>query len=112
MLPELRRYLAAAWALFEQAKDYGPYDVVEVVDWGMMFVPWVLDGLQPTIVHMHGSSGQIDFRDPSPSGALTGHMMRMLAAAALRSTTALHTESIANQKEPPSTPEQKGVKLP
>ena len=112
MLPELRRYLAAAWALFEQAKDYGPYDVVEVVDWGMMFVPWVLDGLQPTIVHMHGSSGQIDFRDPSPSGALQGHLLRMLEAATLRDATALHTHSIANQKEWASITEQKVMNLP
>lgn len=37
--PNLRRHLAAAWAMWEQA-DYGlDADIVEATDWGLSFVP-------------------------------------------------------------------------
>src|SRR5438477_592272 len=42
MFPELRRHLAAAFALHEQANAGCGHDVVEVVDWGLTFLPWLL----------------------------------------------------------------------
>ena len=99
MVPELQRHLAAAWALHEQADGGAGYDAVEVVDWGLLFVPWVVEARVPAVVQMHGSTGQIDFRDPSPAGALQGHLTRLLEAGVLRGADALHTHSIANQRE-------------
>ena len=99
MVPELQRHLAAAWALHEQVEGGAEYDVVEVVDWGLLFVPWVVEARVPAVVQMHGSTGQIDFRDPSPAGALQGHLTRLLEAGVLRGADALHTHSIANQRE-------------
>lgn len=99
MVPELQRHLAAAWAMHEQAEGGAGYDAVEVVDWGLLFVPWAVEARVPTVVQMHGSSGQIDFRDPSPAGALQGHLTRLLEAGVLRGADVLHTHSIANQRE-------------
>ncbi len=99
MVPELQRHLAAAWAMHEQAEGGAGYDAVEVVDWGLLFVPWVVARRVPAVVQLHGSTGQIDFRDPSPAGALQGHLTRLLEAGVLRGADALHTHSTANQRE-------------
>ena len=99
MVPELQRHLAAAWALHEQVEGGARYDLVEVVDWGLLFVPWVVEAQVAAVVQMHGSTGQIDFRDPSPAGALQGHLTRLLEAGVLRGADALHTHSTANQRE-------------
>ena len=98
-LPVLQRHLAAAWAIYDQAAKGATYDVVEVVDWGLLFVPWVIEGRVPSVVQLHGSTGQIDFRDPSPSTTLQGHVTRLLEAAVLRGADMLHTHSRANQAE-------------
>ena len=98
-LPELQRHLAAAWAMHEQEEGGAGYDIVEVVDWGLLFVPWVVEAQVPAVVQIHGSTGQIDFRDPSPAGALQGHLTRLLEAGVLRAPTRVHTHSTANQRE-------------
>jgi hypothetical protein len=41
--PGLQGYLAAAWALFEQAKGGGDFDLVETTDWGLLFAPWIVE---------------------------------------------------------------------
>lgn len=97
--PELQRFLAAAWAMHEQKEGGAGYDVVEVVDWGLLFVPWVLEAAVPTVVQLHGSTGQIDFRDPSPSAALQGHVTRLLEAEVMRSAAGIHTHSSVNRAE-------------
>ena len=63
-LPGLRRHLAAAWAMWEQA-DYGNNaDIVEATDWGLLFVPPAVDAARPLVVQCHGSIGQIADHDP------------------------------------------------
>ena len=42
MFPELRRHLAAAFALHEQAGEGDGFNAVEVTDWGLLFLPWVI----------------------------------------------------------------------
>ena len=64
IVPKLQRTLAAAWALWEQARKYPAPDVVEVTDWGLLFVPWILRAGPPTIAALHGSMGQIARHDP------------------------------------------------
>ena len=99
MVPELQRHLAAAWAMHEQAEGGAGYDAVEVVDWGLLSAPWIVEARVPAVVQLHGSAGQIDLRDPSPAGALQGHLTRLLEAGVLRGADALHTHSTANQRE-------------
>ena len=59
----------------------------------------MIEGRVPSVVQLHGSTGQIDFRDPSPSTTLQGHVTRLLEAAVLRGADMLHTHSRANQAE-------------
>src|SRR5262249_4595972 len=62
--PWLRRHLAAAWAMWEQA-DYGAgVDIVEAADWGLLFVPAAIEATRPLVVQCHGSIGQIADHDP------------------------------------------------
>ena len=98
-LPELQRFLAAAWAMHEQKEGGAGYDAVEVVDWGLLFVPWVTEATVPAIVQLHGSTGQIDFRDPSPGAALQGHVTRLLEAEVMRAVVGVHTHSSVNLAE-------------
>ena len=63
-MPGLRRHLAAAWAMWEQASEGGDADIIEACDWGLLFIPPVLSGTHPVITQMHGSVGQIDNHDP------------------------------------------------
>lgn len=98
-LPELQRYLAAAWAMHEQVNGGTGYDAIEVVDWGLLFVPWVVEACVPAVVQLHGSTGQIDLHDPSPEGALQGHVTRLLESAVMRAASSLHTHSQANCAE-------------
>src|SRR2546428_2765647 len=42
MFPELRRHLAAAFAIHEQAREGDGFDIVEVTDWGLLFLPWMM----------------------------------------------------------------------
>jgi glycosyltransferase involved in cell wall biosynthesis len=62
--PGLRRHLAAAWAMWEQASFGEEADIVEACDWGLLFVPAALDGAPPLVVQCHGSIGQIAQHDP------------------------------------------------
>jgi glycosyltransferase involved in cell wall biosynthesis len=64
MVPQLRRHLAAAFALHEQAREGQGFDVVEVVDWGMQFLPWTISSKAPFLVQLHGSNGQIAVHEP------------------------------------------------
>ena len=69
------------------------------MDWGLLFAPWVVEAGPPVAVQLHGSTGQIDFRDPSPRTALQGHVVRLLEVELLRAAPALHTHSTLNQRE-------------
>jgi len=64
MMPQLRRHLATAFALHEQAWEGEGFDAVEVVDWGMQFLPWAISSKAPFLVQLHGSDGQIALHDP------------------------------------------------
>ena len=95
-MPDVQRFLASARALWEQAGGGVGYDAVEVVDWGMLFAPWVAESGPPTVVQMHGSSGQIGEYDTFPGTELAGQTLRLLEAGLLTHADALHTHSQAN----------------
>jgi glycosyltransferase involved in cell wall biosynthesis len=62
--PLYRRWIAAARAGHDAALALGP-DVVETTDFGLHFVPFVLDPpVCPVIVQCHGSLGQIATHEP------------------------------------------------
>jgi glycosyltransferase involved in cell wall biosynthesis len=94
--PGLQRYLAAAWALWEQAGRGEGYDVVETTDWGLLFAPWMAMQSCPSVVQLHGSCGQIDLHDPVMGEALQGHLIRMLERAGVALATEVQCTSPAN----------------
>lgn len=98
VFPELQRYLAAAWAMYEQAEGGAHYDAVEVTDWGLLFVPWVIArDRPPSVVRLAGSTGQIYHYDPVEGAELQGELALLLEAALLAEADALHSTSTANQ---------------
>ena len=64
MFSQLRMHLAAAFALHEQIREGEGFDVVEVVDWGMLYLPWILSSMAPYLIQFHGSNGQIARKEP------------------------------------------------
>lgn len=98
-MPDVQRYLAAARAMWEQAGGGEGYDAVQVADWGLLFAPWVAEEGPPTIVQLHGSSGQISTYDAYPGTELAGTFMRVLEAGLLAYADGLHTYSTLNARD-------------
>src|SRR3569833_2165915 len=48
--PSLRRHLAAAWALWEQADSGAGSDIIEATDWPLLFVPPAIERSRPLVV--------------------------------------------------------------
>jgi glycosyltransferase involved in cell wall biosynthesis len=98
MFPELRSHLAAAFALHEQASHLGEFDAVEVTDWGLLFLPWVLSGDKRVTVQLHGSCGQIAYRDPVAGREAQGILVLLMEQVALRCAPKLCTHSRSNAR--------------
>ena len=94
--PEVQRHLAASRALWEQTDGGAGYDVVETVDWGLLFAPWVAEAEVPVRVRMAGSSGQISTYDTVPGKELAGELLRLIEVGLLPAAHALHSTSRAN----------------
>ena len=95
-VPTLRRNLAAAWASWEQAQAYGPYDVVEATEFGLLMVPPLMQGRTPIVMQMHGSVGQIHSFDPTAGEELAGPLALAMESEAARAAAAVQTHSEAN----------------
>jgi glycosyltransferase involved in cell wall biosynthesis len=95
-LPGLRRFLAAAWAMREQAGNGEGYDLVEAADWGLLFLPWVVERGPPLVAQLHGSMGQIDHYDPVRGTEVQGNLIRMLELSGIAAARCTQTLSQAN----------------
>lgn len=96
--PGLRRHLAAAWAMWEQAGYGEGYDVVEACDFGLSFVPPVIEGRHALIVQCHGSLGQIAVHDPLTESQTEGLLVRMIERAVLQHAGAIETYGPENAR--------------
>lgn len=96
MFPDLRRHLAAGFAMHEQAAAEGTYDAVEVTDWGLLFVPWVTSCVRNVLVQLHGSCGQISQREPVAGREAEGAIIMLLEQAVLRNASSVSSYSRAN----------------
>jgi glycosyltransferase involved in cell wall biosynthesis len=93
--PGLRRHLAAAWAMWEQA-DYGQEcDIIEACDWGLLFLPPAIEAVRPLLVQCHGSIGQVAVNDPIRGEETQGILVRLLERAILADCN-VQTPSRAN----------------
>jgi glycosyltransferase involved in cell wall biosynthesis len=100
IIPEFQRHLAASWTAWEQVNGGNGYDLVETTDWGLLFVPWVIQqDSPPVVVQLHGSIGQIDFYDPKPGDELQGTLVRLLEMQLLSIADEVQTYSRNNAEE-------------
>jgi glycosyltransferase involved in cell wall biosynthesis len=89
--------LPVGWAAWAQAQEDFDYDVVEVTDWALLFLPWVAaEKRVPVVVSMHGSCGQVDWFGKGEPRSLDGDLVRMVEAVALRGADVVHANSRAN----------------
>lgn len=96
MFPQLHRHLAAAFALHEQAKEGEGFDVVEVVDWGMQFLPWTISTQAPFLIQLHGSDGQIAFKDPMAGQESEGLLSFLLEKTSMATASGISGYSHSN----------------
>ena len=54
--------------MYEQAGEGQDFDVIECADFGLGFIPWVINRHKPVITRFHGSSGQIHLHEPKEQG--------------------------------------------
>jgi glycosyltransferase involved in cell wall biosynthesis len=95
-LPGLRRHLAAAWAMWEQAGFGEDADIVEACDWGLLFVPPALDRTRPVVVQCHGSMAQIAQHDPIAGEESQNALIRQIERGILAGVDTVQTCSSAN----------------
>ncbi len=99
-MPYLQRYLATAWAAWEQTRGGQGFDRVETTDWGLLFIPWVVAAERPpSVVQCHASLGQIDRYDPQSGQELQGHLIRLIEAGGLAIADEVQTYSRMNQRD-------------
>jgi len=96
MFSQLRSHLAAAFALHEQAEEGKGFDVVEVVDWGMQFLPWTISTRAPFLVQLHGSDGQIALKDPMAGQESEGLLSFLLEKKSMATASGISGYSHSN----------------
>jgi len=94
--PGLRNYLAAAWAMWDQAGRGEGFDVVEATDYGLLFVPWVIEQGLPCVVQLHGSIGQISMHDPVRGEEAQGALVRLLERSVIAESGEVQASSHSN----------------
>lgn len=97
LFPEYKKNIAAAWAMWEQCKGGSDYDIVECVDFGLGYIPWIVNHTKPVITRLHGSPGQIEINEPNLKGKLIGDINRQTELNLLPKCNALITHSKSNQ---------------
>jgi glycosyltransferase involved in cell wall biosynthesis len=97
LLPEYKKNIAAAWAMWEQAGQGHDFDLVECTDFGLGFIPWLVNHQIPVITRLHGSSGQIEMFEPDLKEALLGDLFRHTELNLLKYADRLITHSVTNQ---------------
>jgi glycosyltransferase involved in cell wall biosynthesis len=98
LFPGLQSQLAVAFAAYEECSGGDGYDVVEVTDFGLLYVPWLGQRKRsvPVVVQLHGSPGQIGYRDPIAGAELSDLLTRALETTYLARADDIHTSGIAN----------------
>ncbi|MEB3214305.1 MAG: glycosyltransferase, partial [Leptolyngbyaceae bacterium] len=75
------------------------FDLVECTDWGLFFVPWLLDpSSPPLVVRFHGSDGQIAYHDPDSCSPLFASLCQLIESALLPRAALRVTYSQSNQR--------------
>lgn len=96
--PEYQKNIAASWAMYEQSNMGKGYDIIECIDFGHGYVPWIINHKKPIVTRLHGSAGQIDIHEPGLNNHLAGDINRFTELSLLPHIDKLVTHSSNNQK--------------
>lgn len=96
LFPEYRSNIASAWAMWEQSNEGAGFDVIECTDFGLGFIPWLINHNKPVITRLHGSAGQIDLYEPKLKQGLEGDLNRYTELTLLNFSDRLITHSHTN----------------
>ena len=97
LMPEYRNNIAASWAMWEQCNEGQDFDLIECTDFGLGFIPWLVNHKKPVITRLHGSAGQIDLNENQIGNSLYGDFSRQAELILLRNADRLITHSDANK---------------
>lgn len=97
LLPEFKKNIAAAWAIWEQANKGEGYDIIECTDFALGFIPWIINHHKPVITRLHGSMGQISLNDDSLSNDISNLFIKQTELSLLPLCDELISHSKANQ---------------
>jgi glycosyltransferase involved in cell wall biosynthesis len=99
VFPWLQQHLALAWAAWETARGGAGWDHVEVTEWPLVFVPWVLHRERvPGTVQLHGSHGQIALGEGHGTAWPEDEWVRLIECALLKEAPAVQTNSQLNAR--------------
>jgi glycosyltransferase involved in cell wall biosynthesis len=96
--PKLARHLAATWGLWEQAQRGPQADLVEVTDFGLNFVPWLLEPHPPLLVQLLGSIGQIAVQTPFHGEELAESLIQLIELRGLAAADQLQASSMSTAR--------------
>ncbi|HTH81503.1 MAG TPA: glycosyltransferase [Mucilaginibacter sp.] len=96
LLPDFKRDLASAWAIWHQANQANGFDVVECTDFSLGFIPWVINHTKPVVTRLHGSTGQISLHELSLPADLTTTFYQQAELTLLPKCDLLISHSAAN----------------
>jgi glycosyltransferase involved in cell wall biosynthesis len=95
------QFVPVANAAFEQSKGGEGFDIVEVTDWPMLFVPWVAlrKAEVPFTISLHSSVGQmLEYEAKRESGRLDFALVRMFEALGFAAAQSIHANSNLNAR--------------
>lgn len=97
LFPNYKNNIAAAWAMWEQVEEGKGFDIIECVDFGLGFIPWLCKHTKPVIIRLHGSSGQVHLNEPQLQHTLIGDIYRQTEMSLLDFSDLLITHSTENR---------------
>ncbi|QNN43026.1 glycosyltransferase family 4 protein [Pedobacter roseus] len=95
-IPQYKKAIASAWAMWEQVNAGAGFDLVECTDFGLGFIPWLIHHNIPVVTRLHGSSGQIELHERELQEILFGDQCRQTELSLLEKSDALVTHSQSN----------------
>jgi len=98
LLPDFKRDIAAAWAMWEQAKQGDGFDLIECTDFSLGFIPWVIDPTKPVITRLHGCAGQISLHEHGVAADLSTSFFQQTELLLLPKCDQLISHSEANRQ--------------
>jgi len=95
------QFVPVANAAFEQANGGEGFDLVEVTDWPLLFLPWIAQPKPkvPFTISLHSSVGQmIEYEAKRDSGRMDFALVRMFEALGFAAAQSLHANSNLNAR--------------